>query len=63
MTKAKTVIDIYRVKEDKQKEHYKSITLPCGALSVWKALVYGMQSVKNLDIDALRSTRLRKGGK
>ena len=62
MVKAKTVIDIYRLKGPGEKEHYKRITLPRGALTVWKALVNGMMSISGIDIDSLRAQRKRKGG-
>lgn len=63
MTKANTVVNIYRIKGRHDKKHYKSITIPRGGLTVWKALVHGMMSTCGVDIEKLRAQRKRKGGK
>jgi len=62
-SKFKTVVRIDRVLPDKTKEHYKSITIDCHPLSVWKALRQGAFNVLKMDLEKLRARRKRKGGR
>lgn len=62
MTKAKSVIEIHRIKNG-EREYYKGITVHVGSLTMWKALVNGMKNTTGIDIESLRSRRKRKGGK
>lgn len=63
MVKSKTIVALWKLDEDGGKTHYKSVTVPFSGLSVWKALKNGIFALFGLDLEALRSRRLRRGGK
>jgi hypothetical protein len=58
----KTFVALYEV-EGEERTYYKSIVLPRAPLSIWKALAHGAFALFGLDINKLRSERLRKGGR
>ena len=49
--------------DGKKKKHYKSVSLNGRGLKAWRALVIGTRSVYNIDLNALRSKRKRRGGR
>ena len=61
MNKSKSKVIVERI-EWHGRSYYKSISLPISPLKLWKALVRGLAS-EGIDVEALRSRRLRKGGR
>jgi len=61
--KMKTRIELWTENRHGFKRYYQSITLDALPNKVWKAISNGIWDDLDLDIDELRSWRLRKGGK